>query len=347
MLLQPNSRACVSTMATTATNHNNNSHAMFGSLPLSLTPQQKPMAMPMPMRHFAAAAYGNHNGGGGGGRGGGGRGGGGRGGGGGGGGRGGGGRGGGMNKHNNDKKLTLKLCFTPDDLDPENDDEDDEDELLTIQGNDNLQQIRRKVAKALGWELEECEELEFYDEKEEEWKEITNASQLVAAAGNSKKPLNIRMPDAFDELDDDEGLHFGDDSDDDDAFKYDDDVGDDDNDLGFSNKIRELVTDLKTEGWSRPSNETGNLEKAEGGESGKSCKGWVLERAQTDQELQSLLLSQPGALDHIVQCLGYEFVWTMTTATTMMEAEIVDQDSDDDADEVDSTQVNGENSNSK
>jgi hypothetical protein len=40
-----------------------------------------------------------------------------------------------------------------------------------------------------------------------------------------------------------------------------------------------------------------------------STKQWILNEAESDPLLQSVILRQPGTLDHIVQCLHYDVTW--------------------------------------
>jgi hypothetical protein len=40
-----------------------------------------------------------------------------------------------------------------------------------------------------------------------------------------------------------------------------------------------------------------------------STKQWIIEQAEKDDFLASLLLSRPGALRHLVQCVHWDRVW--------------------------------------
>lgn len=198
---------------------------------------------------------------------------------------------GGSSKHQN--KLTLQICFGPDqvEMDP------DPDEL--IRGvNSNMRDIKKQVADNVGWDAEDIETLEYYENGE--WKELKNPSQI-----EGQKQVAVRVPELFDEDEDykDEDDYEGEDGD----FNEDDEFNEDDMDYDdFVNRdvlhdtIKEFVKVLKEKGFA-PGSKTAE---------GISISEWVLKQAASDKDLQKVLLSKPGALNHIVECLEYGFLWT-------------------------------------
>lgn len=95
---------------------------------------------------------------------------------------------------------------------------------------------------------------------------------------------------------------------------YDEDLGGDDDYMGddyFGDKavsavIRDLIRELREAGWNRP--DAAGLLKKESGEE-LAAREYVLQSAKENAGLRDMLVSQIGAMDHILQCLQYDFLW--------------------------------------
>jgi hypothetical protein len=113
------------------------------------------------------------------------------------------------------------------------------------------------------------------------------------------------------------------DEDDEDDEDYDDTYLSDDEDDKYGDTIdsviRDLIVELREAGWSRP--DAGLLKKENGEE--LSAREYILQSTKENQLLKDLLVSRIGAIDHILQCLEYEFLWE--------EASVDYADDDDDS----------------
>ena len=69
-------------------------------------------------------------------------------------------------------------------------------------------------------------------------------------------------------------------------------------------QILTLAEELKSEGWTIDGD---TLTKEDGTKT--TVKEHIVEMAGADIMLQETLLNRIGALDHIAQCLPYDFVW--------------------------------------
>jgi hypothetical protein len=131
-----------------------------------------------------------------------------------------------------------------------------------------------------------------------------------------------------------EELSYEDDEDDDDYMGDDKDyMGDDDED-DIAEKyghtidavIRDLIVELRKAGWSRP--DAGLLKKENGEE--LAARDYILQSSKEDELLKDILVSRVGAMDHILQCLEYEFLWEEVSVDYAN-----DMDHDDDMDHED------------
>jgi hypothetical protein len=174
-----------------------------------------------------------------------------------------------------------------------------------------------------------------------------------------KEPLKVRVPEHYDDTevgaDEDEDDYRGggkgggkgsgryDDDDDDDYGGYnpeDDDDMDDDmyNQMGPGSKmsvmedtINELVDTLKTSGYERSDIKALTMKETSTNKE-ISTKDWVLQQADKDPSVESVLLGHVGALDHIVQCLHYDMVWK-PKVESKVDVDGGDDDDDDDDDD--------------
>ena len=167
----------------------------------------------------------------------------------------------------------------------------------------DLKDIREKVEEAFG----SSKELEYYDDGVEEWKPLKDLNALQKFKG-MKQALPVRVPSMYDEganeeeYDPDEEEYGNDDEED----LYGGGEGTRKNKM--ESNIRELVVILKDTGYVRSDGKQFTL-KSTADNSEISTKEWVLSQVQDDDSLESLLLGNVGALDHIVQCLHYDMVW--------------------------------------
>ena len=185
------------------------------------------------------------------------------------------------------KPLTLQLCYSSRDLE-----EDPVESYNTVTFNKppmSMKDIMKKLEDFV--DAEEMDEgVEYYADGE--WKELKNPTELKGGT------VPIRMPSTYVEDDDYDNEDFGD--------EFDEDYAHDDDSTEISNAIKEFVDTLKEQGYTR-STEQLQL-KSKDGES-ISTKEWVLNHANENKHLQTLLLSNVGGLDHVVQCLHYDFLW--------------------------------------
>jgi len=193
-------------------------------------------------------------------------------------------------KQGGGKPLTLKMCYGPYDLEEE---PEDYNSVKFNKPPTSMKDIQSKLEEMA--DPDELEEgLEFYSNGE--WKKLTDPSQLKG------QNIPIRVPSMYEEVDESMVDDYGEDDD------LDYDGGDDlDYDGGeLSSTIRELVKTLKSEGYTRSTDQL-ELKSKDGGQI--STKEWVLNQANGNGFFQGMLLSKVGGLDHIVQCLHFDFLW--------------------------------------
>jgi hypothetical protein len=159
-----------------------------------------------------------------------------------------------------------------------------------------------------------------------------------------REPLRVRIPEHYDDDnamnnddDDDEdyrrnsgggggggskskgGGRYNDDDDDDDDYNPDDVLDDEDEDMYnrfnsgaklsvMEDTITDLVDALKEAGYERSDIKPLTMKLTTSGKE-ISTKDWVLQQADKDAAVESVLLGHVGSLDHIVQCLHYDMVW--------------------------------------
>ena len=203
-------------------------------------------------------------------------------------------------------RTALRYVWGEFDLD--DDDIEPEEILKFVPMPKGMDQVRKRLIHEIG--LEGDDSLEYF--KNNEWLELTSVDQLKG--GSPKKPILIRNPKQYadggpdDEYDFDGVEEFADDEQnflDDDMEKYDgSDDYDDDMDAPppfhqsrMQLTILEIVEELLNEGSSLESGDT--LKMSDG--TTISTKEFVMKEAQDDKSLQDMLLSVPGALDHIAQ----------------------------------------------
>jgi hypothetical protein len=197
---------------------------------------------------------------------------------------GGGGSGGGSGGGN---PLTLQLCYSPEDIvDPE--------PFNSIKFNKpptSIEEIMKKLEDITDTaEMERGETCEYYADGE--WKELTDPSQQLKG-----KNIPIRIPSMYEDEE-----YAGDD-------EYDDNFDDEmyGNSSGMLlDKIKEFVETLKESGYTRSTDQF-QMKSKDGVVI--STKEWVLNQAKEDKSIQNALLSNVGGLDHVVQCLHYDFLW--------------------------------------
>ena len=325
----------IRTMASKNNNNKGKGGGGGGGSPYRVSANQRPQG--------GGGGGGGRGGGGGGGYGGGGGGDGYGGGGGGGGGRGGGGggRGGGGGGGN---IVKLQICHSNYDLEPMDpdmyDDEDDEDdEFMFSKAKFDMNDIKSKVEEM----FDTSKNLEYYDGKN--WKALRGLDAISKYKGG-KEPLKVRIPEHYDDTDvnteeDDEQEDYGrgggggggkkkkggayDDDDDDDDMDYgdynaeDDDLADEDDDMYnqlnakgkisvMEDTIHELIDILKENGYERSDIKAMTMKETKTNKE-IATKDWVLQQADKDPVVESVLLGYVGALEHIVQCLHYDMVW--------------------------------------
>ena len=159
----------------------------------------------------------------------------------------------------------------------------------------------------------EKKNLEMMDNNNK-WKKLTN-DELKKFNG---KIVKVRDKEIYS---DEEEEDYSDDNysgyDDDDEYDgYNPDEDDEDYDMPKKKDtkpppmrecIGKLIADMKFNGYERL-DDGKTLQKASTGET-ISTKEYILKKASEEEELLSLLVDNIGALDHIIQCITWDYVW--------------------------------------
>jgi hypothetical protein len=222
----------------------------------------------------------------------------------------GGGRGGGGG-NSGGNQVKLQICHSDYDIDPEPEDYDDEDEdMLFTKARFDMKDIQKKVEEV----FDSSKNLEYYENNA--WKPLRDLGNLQKYKGG-KVPLKVRVPELYDDQkmdgddeDDDEGYKYNEGDDDEDDYSYDrdaeDDFGGGSRTSVMEDTIVDLVSTLKALGFER--SDVKPLTLRQGGKE-VATKEWVLQQAEKNPSLETVLLGHVGALDHVVQCLHYDMVW--------------------------------------
>jgi hypothetical protein len=160
--------------------------------------------------------------------------------------------------------------------------------------------VQKSLEENYGMEGDEVKDLEYF--MNGEWKPFKDPAAL-----KGKQGVPIRNPDSYDDSSYDEPGGDGDDEEYD-PSRYDDD-GMDDDDLSGSPlaiQIREIIADLHKNEYIH--NAATLQLKSKSGEV-MSTKDYILKQSLTDVNLQEALVSKIGCLDHIVQCIHFQFLW--------------------------------------
>ena len=248
-------------------------------------------------------------------------------------------KGGGGSNHNNKFKVYLTYTDGSDGVDEEELREimeEGEYEMITAPNFNKFKDVVMEKFVLLDDEYAGIQasenNLKIYNSKIKEFEVLTSIEQVQEEQKRNKKvfiaedyPQGVYdAHDYEDEIDyDDEYVYAGGESDD-----------EDDDYVPLKLTIYEILETIKESGWKRSSSEDDDgtslimmmIKKDENGSetTKKSTKEIVLDIASKDKLLQSKLLNKIGALDHIVECLHYDFVWNSSKDST----------SDDDDDDI-------------
>lgn len=239
-------------------------------------------------------------------------------------------------------------CFTRYDLEgilDETDTGEDIAELTFTASTSNLDEILKKAQERFG----KFPELNIEDETSRQqdvleyytadggWKPMISMQALKdhqqklkmvqesngdATADALPPIIPVRYPNFFDKLEDDDNRDYPD-----------QDQANKEAPPPFEDTINFLVAHLKSFGYvrdspgsmrrvSRPDNqqppaatesvgEEIDSTREQGGEEKISTRDWILTQAQTDLDLRQILIDFPHALEHIAECIHYDFVWNL------------------------------------
>jgi hypothetical protein len=180
-----------------------------------------------------------------------------------------------------DNVVTLQMCHCENDLVIEPDD------LFFTKAKFALGDIKDKCEEI----FETSDTMEYFEEAT--WKPLRTLKDIEKYKGG-KIPLKIRIPDCYDDTPLPPGY-------------LNDIVSDEEEDNGYiGDTIKGLVAALKVSGYTRSNIKQFTVENAH---HDILTRDWLLERAEHDQKLKSILLGYVGALDHIVEFLHVDFVW--------------------------------------
>ena len=179
--------------------------------------------------------------------------------------------------------ITLQFCHNEYDLILEPDD------LFFIHSRFDVDHIKEKAME----EYDTSEGLEYLEDQT--WKPLRDLKDILKYRGG-KKPLKLRVPEYYDDTPLPEG--------------YVDDPAeqnDTQEDQGYmGDMIKGLVSALKLSGYSRSDVKQNTMRNSNGE---IATVDWILQRAEEDRKLKSMLLGNAGALEHLVEYLHYDFVW--------------------------------------
>jgi hypothetical protein len=159
-----------------------------------------------------------------------------------------------------------------------------------VKSSCDLEEIKAKTVE----EFKTDKDLEFFDG--EKWVPLTNVKDIREWKGGMIR-LDIRVPSIYDDVYEETVKA---------AKKKEDKSSAYHTDRSMKDVIRSLVLNCKLAGTVRSGIKplylkTGKVEI--------STKEWILKEADKDPNLQSIILRQAGALDHLVQCVHYDIVW--------------------------------------
>lgn len=197
------------------------------------------------------------------------------------------------NQTSSDPALVVRFVYSAFDME---EDSDMEEDTVVFQSMPKSKDFFKKLQKSFEIDVDSLKVLQFYDGNGE-WINLGNPKQLEGV----ESPVFVRHPRMFD------GEEYGYDEDD-----MDYDMSEDLSSFSsLETTIRSLIETLKKDGYSMS---TEPLSLAKDGDAMSSRK-WLLERAAIDTELQTTLLVNVGALDHIASCLDFPFLWNEEEAT--------------------------------
>lgn len=188
----------------------------------------------------------------------------------------------------------LKICFCY-----------NEHDLYSLPKTPNHEQYQYTKSRCLLSEIKErtmdefetCDDLEYYNGTE--WLPLTNEKDIASWKGGMKV-LHIRVPSRWDEF-----IH-----EDDYKNPFEDEMDDPRNIHGPYNMkqvVDALILTCKLSDMTRSKVRPYHMQLSNKKEI--STKQWLLNEAENDQLLKSIILREAGTLDHIVQCLHFDFTW--------------------------------------
>jgi hypothetical protein len=201
----------------------------------------------------------------------------------------------------------VQICWSTDDIKNRDDIIVDKKEAEEV-----YQKVRGDVSAVMAKALEiydTVKDLEYYNGHY--WTPLNKDDHLLPYQGG-KKLLSIRIPDYFEEWE------IGDT---DDELDEEEEEADDDrrdtvkrtpkaaqaSHTSIERVIRDLADILQSKGYQRSPIKAFTMQDFH--QQTIPTQRWVLKEAEQDTMLRSILLSNAGALKHIVHCLHYDSLW--------------------------------------
>lgn len=193
------------------------------------------------------------------------------------------------NKKTVDNSILLQLCHSEVDLTllPH--------DLFYTRAKFTLSDIQDKVREV----FDTYYNMEYYENYT--WKPLRTLYDIEQYKGG-KIPCKIRIPDVYDDTPLPEGYL----DDVTDVNDYEKQVYNTDTYIGTT--IKELVDIIKLDGYQRSNMKQLTLQHKQD-KIEINTKQWVLQYADNHPPIQSMILRNVGALDHIVEMIHYDFVW--------------------------------------
>jgi hypothetical protein len=181
--------------------------------------------------------------------------------------------------------VKLQICHNETDLILEQ----EPDELFLTISKFDVDHIKRHVEEV----CDTSKAIEYFEDQT--WKPLRDLTDILEYRGG-RIPLKIRVPECYDETPLPEGYM-------DDSVHLDET---EEEEGYWGDLIQALITALKASGYTRSEVKRDTMENSV---HEIRTVDWVLQRAEEDPKLQSMLLGNVGALDHLVEYLNYDFVW--------------------------------------
>eukprot|EP00529_Nitzschia_sp_RCC80_P028634 CAMPEP_0113465810 /NCGR_PEP_ID=MMETSP0014_2-20120614/13941_1 /TAXON_ID=2857 /ORGANISM="Nitzschia sp." /LENGTH=261 /DNA_ID=CAMNT_0000357999 /DNA_START=320 /DNA_END=1105 /DNA_ORIENTATION=- /assembly_acc=CAM_ASM_000159 len=239
-------------------------------------------------------------------------------------GKGGGGGGGGGGQGRGNKFLKVYEVWSGQEEDVKDTFREEDPIEVRVGGKDTMKQLRSVL------DLDEDDDINIYNSKTKEFENLVDMEQVNREANANQGKIALAPADDFPEGMEDYDEDFSEDED----FDFANDEPDGMEAIHES-RVSMLVESLKEEGWERAAGQPGMLTKKDSPDSQtQTTQSVILQLASIDMPLREYLLGHVGALNHLVTCTDFDFVWEDMPEVDG-EADDEDEDEDDDDDDDD------------